>query len=586
MEGGINMATIGQQLAQPEEGWKRYDDRDSNMKYSGTWTKATSSALLFQTESYSNVIGSNLSFRFLGTGIRIISSLNTNRSSNIEVSLDGNKEIISMYRSSVLNYVVTFEKLDLVNTEHEIVVTLNDSSGYIQIDAIDIDSTGRLLHPDEVTDIKDLEIGKRIRCHYQATTANTVGTFNNLGQETSDFISVASSNVPNGDFYWICVDEYNKKKILIADRNIQHSISWDTLNSSGIASGSGLLVNWIDNSRYNTAIRLLTGGVNNTDKDNEWNKYVTVDNSVWNTSTLYSLTSSTHPSSPSNRVSRATTQNNLATFGQIATNSAFANSGFRPVLTLEDILKTHSFIKSNNQYKIFKNNQWNTVSTPLPSQSIFINEGMQNLAILDRKETKFKQDMINNGTLGEGRVFKSMVDLKKLFEIKSIQILSEAPTYANETAVPQMTSNTTPNGRAFASSIYGANSDAWKAFDRTENSYSSADGSGGIGHLGYEFVNPIRIGKYAVRNTNVSSESIMLPKDWTFEGSNDAVNWTVLDTQVNQAWSATLTDRNYFINKTKINSYKMYRLNWTANNGYANFTAINEFKMYEVFFNE
>ena len=98
----------------------------------------------------------------------------------------------------------------------------------------------RTLHRDEVTDISDLEVGKRIRCHYQATP-NAVGTFSNLGEETSNFIPVSSASAtPNGDFYFIMVENWNNKKILVADRNIQQSISWDVLNTAGIASGSGL----------------------------------------------------------------------------------------------------------------------------------------------------------------------------------------------------------------------------------------------------------------------------------------------------------------------------------------------------------
>lgn len=34
-----NAATIGQQLTQPESGWKRYDDSDSNFRFfGGTWS--------------------------------------------------------------------------------------------------------------------------------------------------------------------------------------------------------------------------------------------------------------------------------------------------------------------------------------------------------------------------------------------------------------------------------------------------------------------------------------------------------------------------------------------------------------------
>ncbi|MDK8188846.1 SPRY domain-containing protein [Paenibacillus sp. UMB7766-LJ446] len=149
-------------------------------------------------------------------------------------------------------------------------------------------------------------------------------------------------------------------------------------------------------------------------------------------------------------------------------------------------------------------------------------------------------------------------------------------------AIPQMTSNTSPNGRAFASSVNSSGVDSWKAFDTFDNSYYlSATGTGGIGHLGYEFDKPIRIGKYTLRSTNTLSESTMMPKDWTFEGSNDGVNWTVLDTRTNQTWTAVLTDKDYFIDIDKTDNYKLYRINWTANGGNVNYTLINELKIFE-----
>ncbi|MGG0822964.1 SPRY domain-containing protein [Paenibacillus turicensis] len=155
--------------------------------------------------------------------------------------------------------------------------------------------------------------------------------------------------------------------------------------------------------------------------------------------------------------------------------------------------------------------------------------------------------------------------------------------YATETAVPQMTSNTTPSGRAFSSSVYNTtNYDAWRAFNRFDDyeGFVSANGSGGIGYLGYEFEKQIMIFKYIVRSGAHTTYLHELPKDWTFEGSNDGVNWDVLDTQTSKSWTAINTDKEYIIDISKIDNYKMYRLNWTANNG-ANFTAVNELKMFE-----
>jgi hypothetical protein len=426
--GVIYMATIGQPLMQPEQGWKRYDDTDSAIKYANTITHTQNSSAY--NGGYHAPSSTKVAFKFTGTKIRIIGYSNTSTYSElIQIKIDEIPYNFSQMGNVAGVYqALNFEHLELENKIHIVEIENKSTKSSVWlIDAIDIDSTGRLLHPDEVADIKDLEIGKRIRCHYQATTANTVGIFSNLGQETSDFIPVTSSNVPNGDFYWVMADEYNKKKILIADRNIQHSISWDTLNSAGIASGSGLPINWIDNSTYNTDVRLLTGGINNTDKDNEWDKYIVSstlngnivagDNNVWSHSSVLSWTSTTS-SSANFRTIRTTTWNN----GSPGSHYIGVNVGFRPVLVIEDILKTYTFIKTNNQYKSFKNNQWNNVSTTLPSESVFVSDGMQNLTILDRKETNFKQDMINNGSLGEGKIFKSTVDLKKLFEITKIEV--------------------------------------------------------------------------------------------------------------------------------------------------------------------
>lgn len=282
--------------------------------------------------------------------------------------------------------------------------------------------------------ISQIKVGDYVWCKYIATS-NSVGTFSDFAIKNDDEVSSSvipptSSNAPNGYFKFICVDEYNKKKILIADRNIQHNITWDTLNSAGIASGSGLPVNLNMSSNYNTVIKLLTGGINGSDKDNEWDKYivgstlngsiVAGDNNVWNWSNKVFSFGSTTFSTTSYKILRGISSVSTYTYAQV--DQISTSFGFRPVLIIEDTIKPHTFIKSNNTYKSFKNNQWNTISTTLPSQPTFISDGMKNLAVLDRKESKFTQDMVDNGALGEGKVFKNTVDLKRLFEITKIEV--------------------------------------------------------------------------------------------------------------------------------------------------------------------
>jgi hypothetical protein len=55
------------------------------------------------------------------------------------------------------------------------------------------------------------------------------------------------------------------------------------------------------------------------------------------------------------------------------------------------------------------------------------------------------------------------------------------------------------------------------------------------------------------------------PKNWQFQGSNDGVTWTTLDTRTNETFASRFLTKTYdFPNGTP---YRWYRLNITANNG-------------------
>lgn len=155
---------------------------------------------------------------------------------------------------------------------------------------------------------------------------------------------------------------------------------------------------------------------------------------------------------------------------------------------------------------------------------------------------------------------------------------------SNITSIPTMTSDTAPSGRAFAGSVYSTSYPPWKAFNGIDDAegYVSASGSAGVGYLGYEFPEPISLYKYVVRSCDTTHLNKM-PKDWTFEGSNDGTNWTVVDRQTNQTWTTRFTDNEYILEVSNhFKKFKMYRLNWTANNGWANYTDVNELKMFEI----
>lgn len=63
------------------------------------------------------------------------------------------------------------------------------------------------------------------------------------------------------------------------------------------------------------------------------------------------------------------------------------------------------------------------------------------------------------------------------------------------------------------------------------------------------------------------------PNDWTFQGSNNDVDWTTLDTQTDIVFAAGETKTFDFAN---VNTYTYFKLDVTANNGHATFLSLAE----------
>jgi hypothetical protein len=238
------MATIGQQLLQPETGWRRYDQKDSRILFSnGTWNTNNSNSPAYNgSQATSNSLGATCTFKFKGSKIRLIGTKDSSFSDNIEIYIDNILEttISENYTSNVFQ-ILLFEKTGLTNTNHTIKF-VNKTTNYIVIDAIDIDDNGFLAHPilNEVHSLSDVRsIGDCIPCKYTALTSGAIGVFNELGTTIAGEIPIASSAVPDGLFYWIYAGkDYLGRKKFIADRIIQTNISWDTLNAAGVCSES------------------------------------------------------------------------------------------------------------------------------------------------------------------------------------------------------------------------------------------------------------------------------------------------------------------------------------------------------------
>ena len=111
-------------------------------------------------------------------------------------------------------------------------------------------------------------------------------------------------------------------------------------------------------------------------------------------------------------------------------------------------------------------------------------------------------------------------------------------------------------------------------FDQNSGSYWFYRGV--MGWLQYDLGHTETVQRYTV----ISSTDLIGrdPKDWQFQGSNDGVNWTTLDTQSGQAFPNRIQMHSYTI--ASPGAYRWYRLNITSNNGDTSFTTLSEIGLY------
>ncbi|EOO27105.1 hypothetical protein ICM_01422 [Bacillus cereus BAG1X2-3] len=140
---------VGDVLKEPESGWKRFDDTDSNIRYTGVWANSThsdfyNSTLHFKHSTSNNPPDKNpvsLKFNFIGTRLRVIGLMNSSYDANATILVDGVEEIISFFRPGSQSQTLVYEKIGLMNQEH----TVEIKGYFINLDAIDIDADGELV---------------------------------------------------------------------------------------------------------------------------------------------------------------------------------------------------------------------------------------------------------------------------------------------------------------------------------------------------------------------------------------------------------------------------------------------------------
>lgn len=142
------MANIGEQLLSPEVGWKRIDDKNQYIKYTGYWTDNTNpTAYNGSFKRVDSALNHIIEFKIVSSKIRIITGF-----TNVETSSTANRIIINgieetfncEWGSSTKGCMLAYEKI--FESIRTIKVKIIVQSGKLLLfDGIDIDENGIIL---------------------------------------------------------------------------------------------------------------------------------------------------------------------------------------------------------------------------------------------------------------------------------------------------------------------------------------------------------------------------------------------------------------------------------------------------------
>jgi hypothetical protein len=136
-----------------------------------------------------------------------------------------------------------------------------------------------------------------------------------------------------------------------------------------------------------------------------------------------------------------------------------------------------------------------------------------------------------------------------------------------------MTSNATPSGFVYASSFRNAGEEPWRAFDQN-TSTSWISNTTNTATLTYQFPTGRNIKRYAFRTSTAANA----PRQWSIEGSNDNITFTVLDT-VTASLAASAVYTSTILANTA--SFTFYRHNITAVGAAGTQVAVMELELTE-----
>lgn len=249
-----------------------YEATSGAISYQGNWQKNwfLRKELNGEISSYGVMAktmqqGATLSFKFTGTSLQLIGVNTVKAALKLKIKIDHQEKIVSIFEQvdekfTEFHHQVLFETSKLSEGMHKVTVEIMSNDVHFNLMGVRIQKEGRLYHVDEVEDVANLTVGKRIRCHYEASY-NQLGEFSRLGEASGEFLPLQAMSNPNGDFYFTMIDENKEGKICIAERVIQNRISSAVIVAKQMQLGA-----------HHATISLLTSATNL--ENSEWDYYL------------------------------------------------------------------------------------------------------------------------------------------------------------------------------------------------------------------------------------------------------------------------------------------------------------------------
>ncbi|MEM5853954.1 MAG: discoidin domain-containing protein [Candidatus Aenigmatarchaeota archaeon] len=151
---------------------------------------------------------------------------------------------------------------------------------------------------------------------------------------------------------------------------------------------------------------------------------------------------------------------------------------------------------------------------------------------------------IANSSTAMQAIILSQTALDIIFANTSARDIFISSTALSSKEVPQMTSNTSPEGEASASSVFSSTYDAYKAFDKSTSCWLSASNATTNQWVRYSFVSPVFV--HTVRVTNYSSN--YYSKNIKIQCSTNGSDW--IDCSDVITLPNNTTEQIFYVNKS------------------------------------